>query len=136
MASKMYPIMIDLKLKQIQHEVETWKRMLLYMQEENIHLKNRLSEVLKDRFDKKMLEVVEVFQNKFIMQDDLVNSLKKEVADIEELLHPNNNGSLNIVSPSEKSVTTIRSNLEIAEKKFAVLKTDFNHYLSENINQQ
>lgn len=126
--------MIDLKLKQIQHEVETWRRMLLYMQDENIHLKIRLSEVLKDRFDKKMLEVVEVFQSKFIMQDDLVNTLKKEVADIEEILHPNNNASLNFVSPSEKSITTIRSNLEIAEKKFAVLKTDFNHYLSENIN--
>ncbi len=69
--------MIDLKLKQIKHEVETWRRTLLYMQEENIHLKNRLSEVLKDRFDKKMLEVVEVFQSKFIMQDDLITSLKK-----------------------------------------------------------
>ncbi len=127
--------MIDLKLKQIQHEVETWRRMLLYMQDENIHLKNRLSEVLKDRFDKKMLEVVEVFQSKFIMQDDLVNSLKKEVAAIEETLYPKKNSSPNILHPSEKSITTIRSNLEIAEKTFAVLKADFNHYLSENINE-
>ena len=126
--------MIDLKLKQIQYEVETWRRMLLYMQEENIHLKNRLSEVLKDRFDKKMLEVVEVYQSKFIMQDDLMNSLKNEVAAIEESMYPKKNLYLNIIHPSEKNIAAIRNNLEVAEKMFAEIKTDFNHYLSANIN--
>ena len=130
----MYAMMIDLKIKQIQHEVETWKRMLLYMQEENIHLKNRLSEVLKDRFDKKMLEVVEVFQSKFITQDDLMNSLKKEVAAIEETIYSKTISSRNVTNLSEKRIAAIRNNLEVAEKMFAGIKTDFNHYLSENIN--
>ena len=128
--------MIDLKLKQIQHEVETWRRLLLYMQEENIHLKNRLSEVLKDRFDKKMLEEVEDFQSKFIMHDDLMSSLKKEVAAIEEYIHSKKNLSIGIIDPSEKNIAGIRTNLEIAEKTFAVLKTAFNHYLSESIQEQ
>lgn len=128
--------MIDLKLKQIKHEVETWRRMLLYMQEENIHLKNRLSEVLKDRFDKKMLEEVEVFQSKFIMQDDLITSLKKEVAAIEESMYSKKNSSIIITHPSEKNIAAIRDNLEVAEKMFAGIKTDFNHYLTENINEQ
>lgn len=126
--------MIDLKLKQIQHEVETWKRLLLFMQDENIHLKNRLSEVLKDRFDKKMLEMVEVFQSKFIMQDDLMNSLKKAVTAVEETFYPKKISSANVTHPSEKSIAAIRNNLEIAENMFAAIKTDFNHYLSENIN--
>ena len=126
--------MIDLKLKQIQHEVETWKRLLLYMQEENIHLKNRLSEVLKDRFDKKMLAVVEVFQNKFIAQDDLINSLKKEVAAIEETLYNKIISFKIIANSSEKNIAAITNNLELAEKMFADIKADFNHYLSANIN--
>lgn len=126
----------DLKLKQIQHEVETWRRLLLYMQEENIHLKNRLSEVLKDRFDKKMLQEVEEFQNKFIKQDNLITSLKKEVAIIEEYIHFKKNLSLEIINPSEKNIAGIRYNVEVAEKKFAVLKTGFNHYLSASINEQ
>lgn len=126
--------MIDLKLKQIQHEVDTWKRGLLYMQEENIHLKDRLSEVLKDRFDTKMLEVVEVFQSKFIRQDDLINSLKKEVAAIEKTLYSKTIAPENVVHPSEINITKIRNNLEVAEKMFAGIKTDFNHYLSANIN--
>lgn len=128
--------MIDLKLKQIQHEVETWQRMLLYMQDENIHLKIRLSEVLKDRFDKKMLEVVEGFQSKFIMQDDLMNSLKKEVAAIEESVYPKKYLSTIIKAPSEKVITAIRDNLEIAEKMFVDVRAAFNHYLSENIWEQ
>ncbi len=128
--------MIDLKLKQIKHEVETWRRTLLYMQEENIHLKNRLSEVLKDRFNNKMLEVVEVFQSKFIMQDDLITSLKKEVAAIEESMYPKKNSSIIIMHPSEKNIAAIRDNLEVAEKMFGGIKTDFNHYLTENINEQ
>ena len=127
--------MIDLKLKQIQHEVETWQRMLLYMQDENIHLKIRLSEVLKDRFDKKMLEVVEGFQSKFIMQDDLMNSLKKEVAAIEESIYPKKYLSTIIKAPSEKVITAIRDNLEIAEKMFVNVRAAFNHYLSENIKE-
>lgn len=131
----MNAMMIDLKLKQIKHEVETWRRMLLYMQEENIHLKNRLSEVLKDRFDKKMLEVVEVFQSKFILQDDLITSLKKEVTAIEESMYPKKNSSIIITQPSEKNIAAIRDNLEAAEKMFAGIKTDFNHYLTENINE-
>ena len=126
----------DLKLKQIQHEVETWKRLLLYMQDENVHLKNRLSEVLKDRFDKKMLEVIEVFQSKFIIQDDLINSLKKEVAAIEETLYPKTNPTENIAHPSEKSIAAIRKNLQLSEKIFAGIKTDFNQYLLRNINKQ
>ena len=126
--------MIDLKIKQIQHEVETWKRLLLYMQEENIHLKNRLSEVLKDRFDKNMLEVVEVFQNKFLMQDYLMNNLKKEVASIEDTLYPKIISVKTTDNPSQKSISAMRNNIELAEKTFADIKSDFNHYLSENIN--
>lgn len=126
--------MIDLKIKQILHEVETWKRMLLYMQEENIHLKNRLSEVLKDRFDKNMLEVVEVFQNKFLMQDYLMNNLKKEVASIEDIIYPKIISVKTIDNPSQKSISAMRNNIELAEKTFADIKSEFNHYLLENIN--
>ncbi len=38
--------------------------------------------------------------------------------------------------PSEKNIAAIRDNLEVAEKMFGGIKTDFNHYLTENINEQ
>ena len=68
----------NLKIKQLKHEAGTWKRVLGFMQEENIHLKNRLSDVLKERFNKKMLEDVEIFQNNFIKEDVIINLLKNE----------------------------------------------------------
>ena len=49
--------MTELKLMQLRHEIDTWKRMLGFMQEENVHLKNRLSDVLKDRFNKNIKQV-------------------------------------------------------------------------------
>ena len=128
--------MINLKLNKIQHEVETWRCLLLYMQEENIHLKNQLSEVLKDRFDKKMLQELEVFQTKFIMKNNLITSLEKEVAVIEEYIHSKKNLSIEIIDPSEKNIAGIRNNLEIAEKIFSFLNSDLNHYLSESIKEQ
>ena len=54
--------MTELKLMQLRHEINTWKRMLSFMQEENVHLKNRLSDVLKDRFNKNLLDEVEFFK--------------------------------------------------------------------------
>ena len=48
----------ELKLIQLQYEINTWKRLLSFMSEENIQLKNRLSEVLKNKFDKNLLEEV------------------------------------------------------------------------------
>ena len=58
--------MPDQRLKQLQYESDTWKRLLGIIMDENIQLKNRLSEVLRDRFDKNLLVEVEVFQNYFI----------------------------------------------------------------------
>ena len=55
--------MPELKLKQLKYESDTWKRLLDFMMDENIQLKNRLSEVLKDQFDKNLLDDVERFQS-------------------------------------------------------------------------
>ena len=53
--------MPELKLKQLQNESDSWKKLLGFMMDENIRLKNRLSELLKDKFDKNLLEEVESF---------------------------------------------------------------------------
>jgi regulator of replication initiation timing len=57
----------DFKLKQLQYEIDSWKRLLGFMMEENIHLKIRLSEMLKNKFDNNLLEEVEIFYNKITL---------------------------------------------------------------------
>ena len=124
--------MTELKLKQLRHEINTWKRMLGFMQEENVHLKNRLSDVLKDRFNKNMLDGVEFFQTNFIKEDEVIGLLKSEVAEVENILKWDLVTDENIF-PASKRMETVRNNIDAAEKDFTKINNDFNKYLSENI---
>src|SRR6478672_10328077 len=85
----MYPKklqMQDLKLKQLEYEADTWKRLLSFMMDENIHLKNRLSEFLRHTFAKNYLEEIENFQSRFLKQDELICLLRNDLAEVEKLL--------------------------------------------------
>lgn len=123
----------NLKIKQLKHETSTWKRVLHFMQEENIHLKNRLSDVLKDSFDKKMLADVEVFQNNFIKEDELISLLKNELAEIENSLQHNIFIEGKIENSIEGKIKRLRISIENAERAFTKVNNDFNNYLSENL---
>jgi len=124
--------MTELKLMQLRHEINTWKRMLSFMQEENVHLKNRLSDVLKERFNKNLLDEVEFFQTNFIKEDEVIGLLKSEVAAIDNILKwylINHENNLLI----KKRIENVRNNIDAAERDFTKISIDFNKYLSENI---
>ena len=123
----------NLKRKQFQHEAGTWKRVLDFMQEENIHLKNRLSDVLKESFNKKMLDDVEVFQNNFIKADELIILLKNELNGIEKSLLTKFFVPEELNRAIEISIKKMRINIDTAEKHFTKMNNDFNNYLSENL---
>lgn len=125
--------MPELKLKQLQYETDTWKRLLCFMQEENVHQKNRLSEVLKDRFNKNLLEEVESFQSSFIKEDELIGFLRNEVAEIDGELVKEIfvDGKLN--KGINKRIHQLRNNLSNTEKRFSRIKMSFNNYLSINM---
>lgn len=124
--------MTELKLMQLRHEINTWKRMLGFMQEENVHLKNRLSDVLKDRFNKNMLDGVEFFQTNFIREDEVIGLLKNEVAEVENILQSEIFMNENIY-PIGRKFEKVRKNIDAAERDFTKINIDFNKYLSENI---
>ena len=125
--------MTELKLMQLRHEINTWKRMLGFMQEENIHLKNRLSDVLKDRFNKNLLDGVESFQNNFIKEDEVINELKIEVAEVEYILQSDISSDEQHNFPINRRIGNVRKNIDRAERDFTKINIDFNKYLSENI---
>jgi regulator of replication initiation timing len=125
--------MPELKLKQLQYEAETWKRLLGFMTDENIHLKNRLSEILKDGFDKNLLDEVEGFHSRFVKEDEMIGLLRNEVAELDKLLVREIFEDGSLILKGEKKLKTLRNNVSNAEKQFGKLKTEFNSYLSENI---
>jgi regulator of replication initiation timing len=125
--------MPELKLKQLQYEADTWKRLLGFMIDENIHLKNRLSEILKDRFDKNLLDEVESFQSMFVKEDQMIGLLRNEVAELDKLLVREAFEDGTIIKQVDRKLKKLRDNINNAEKQFGKLKTEFNSYLSENI---
>lgn len=125
--------MPELKLKQLQYEADTWKRLLGFLMDENIHLKNRLSQVLKDRFDKNLLEEVEGFQSNFIKEDEMIGLLRNDVAEFDKLLEREVFEDGTIIKKVDSKLKKLRHNIKNAERQFSKFKDDFNNYLSENI---
>ena len=121
--------MLQLKLKQLQNESDTWKRLLGYMMEENIHLKNRLSELLKDKFDKNLLEEVESFQTSFLKKDDLIGILRNDVAEFDKLLKQEIFENKKISNDIDRRMTKLHDNIITAEIQLSNLKLTFNNYL-------
>ena len=122
--------MSALKLEQLKYESDTWKRLLGFMRDENIHLKNMLSEVLKYKFDKNLLEEAESFQNSFLKEDDLIGLLRNDIAELDKLLGMMIFEDGKIINGIDMKLLKLRNNIIIAESQFGELKAAFNNYLS------
>ncbi len=126
-------IMPQKKMEQLKIETGTWKRLIDFFMEENVNSKNRLSNILKDRFDRKLLDEFEKFHSEFMKQDEVINLLRSEITELDKLLlnQKINDG----ISPEliDRKVENLRHNLSDSERRFSELQLDFNRYLSQNI---
>ncbi len=123
----------NLKINQLQVEVNTWKRLLNFFSDENVCLKNRLSEILKNEFDRKLLEEFENFQTKFIKQDEMITFLRNDIAELDKLLL---NEKLDIgknENAIDRKLEHLRKNIATCEGSFFQLQLNFNTYILENL---
>ncbi len=125
--------MPELKLKQLRFESDTLKRLLGFMIDENVHLKNRIAEVLQDKFDKNLLEKIEVFQSSFVNEDKLIGLLRNDVAELDKLLVREICEDGKIISEIDRRLKNLHNNIMNAEIQFGKLKSEFNSYLLENM---
>ena len=124
---------MEAKLTQVRYEKETWKRLVSFMTEENIFLKNRLSEVLKDSFSYNLLEKLECFQSTFINVDNLMDLFRHDLAELEDLLAKETTGEDHTLINIQTKLKTLRTVLMNVERELSKLKINFHTYLSENI---
>lgn len=124
---------VPMKLEQLQYEVDAWKRVLEFMMEENVHLKNRLSSILRDDFNPELLEEVEAFQTSFIKEDELVAGLRNEIADLDKLLVREVYEDGKIMKLVDNNMKRMRIHIRKAEERFSHLKLEFNSYLSDSV---
>jgi hypothetical protein len=122
-----------LKLKQLWLETDTWKRLLSFIIDENIQLKNRISEVLKDGIDTQLLEEVEKFHNRSLEGDLFIGLLRNDVAELDKLLAKEIQKDNKTIGQTETQIIKLRNNIAIAEKQFSKLKLDFYAFFSAHI---
>jgi len=125
-------MMPGIRPKQLQYESETWKRLLGFMLEENVHLKNRLSEILKNGFNRNFLEEIENFQTRIIKEDERIGLLRHEVVELDKLMAGKTFGDGQISEEINTRIKNLQNSINNAENEFARLKTDFNSYLFAN----
>ena len=126
--------MPELQIQQLQFEINALKRLLAFMMDENVHLKNRIPEILKNSFENKMLGKVEIFHNRFIMEDELIGMLRNNVAELDKLLQVQKVvEDKKSIHDIEKKVRKLSFNMENTESQFMKLKADFNTFLLENV---
>lgn len=119
------------RIRQLQHQSDAWKRSLEFLRQENVYLKNRLAEVLTaSRHNAEFLEEVEQFQNQFILQDSILDLIRRDIADMDKLL-----ANEVYMNKETKSVFSKHKKLEVDVRKlelnFNLLSIRFNDYIRE-----
>ena len=120
-----------IKQQQFQHESGTWERLLDLFKQENAFLKNRLSEVLDSKDDRNFLSTAEHFQNMFLLKDDYINELRKDIKEQQRQIKMSFNNDEDVVdSKLAKKQDKLRNEMKNFEKNFSDLKDEFNRSLS------
>jgi len=123
----------SLKLGQLKWEIGVMQRTLYFIRDENIHFKTRLCEMLVTSFNNNQLDHIETFQNRFIMLDELIAMLMKQINEVNKSIA---NGTSEVKEPVERintMVSRVAANIDLAEERFKKLKLEFNSYLFKNI---
>ena len=118
-------------INQFQFEINSWISLVEFLNQENSHLKNRLSEVIDQIKDREKLALAEHFQNQFIVKDDIydhiIHDLKKQAHKWTEI---------KLVSTKEisddlaKTQKNLRDQIEFIERDHVVITKDYNTYLA------
>ncbi|MFM2360670.1 MAG: hypothetical protein RLY16_2663 [Bacteroidota bacterium] len=118
---------------QLHYECMGWARLLEFFKLENSALKTRLSEVLDMSSDKELLAQAEHFQNRFILKDEFIDEITRDVkhhqSQINDTIQANENPSEKLIRRQQK----LRNEIMYLERNFTSVKHDFNKYLSAAI---
>ena len=115
-------------LQQIEVKMDSWKQLLNSWMEENILLKNRLSEILRNNFDHNSLEEIEEFQTKFINDDELIRFLKKNVNELDDLLSQREIKKVKMDEIIKTRFENLDNDISISTIKFRELKSAFDDF--------
>lgn len=123
--------MNEYSIKQYWFEFETWRRLLENIQAENVYLKNRLAQIIKEESTNDLLDDIENYHNILLTEDNNIALLRNDVASQENWLRREvfeENATIKEIMKSHKK---LRKEIELFEQKFNKLKFEFNTFFSE-----
>lgn len=122
--------MHDKNYENIKQEQMSWLKTLEGLRQENVFLKNRLAEIIKDNVSTEMLEKAEQFLAIFIDKDTVISLLRRDIAQLSAATTANSiNGELNKALLEQAK---LKHDVERMSKEFTTVKTKFNAFLAEN----
>jgi len=126
--------MRNIILEQLIYEVETWKRLIVFIKNENLMRINRLNEIIKSNNDKNILCKIENFQVQFMILEEFYSVLNNEVVDQHNrlMLVKKKEYEIDLISII-KHQQDIRINLEKLINKINKIKADFFQDFSEKL---
>ena len=126
--------MRNIILEQLIYEVETWKRLIVFIKNENLMRINRLNDIIKSNDDKNILHKIENFQVQFMMLEELYSVLNDEVVDQHNrlMLVQKKEYDIDLISII-KHQQDIRISIEKLINKINKIKADFFQDFSEKL---
>ena len=110
------------KQTQLEHEINTWERSVLFFRQENAQLKTRLSVVTDNNNEKEFVELAEYFQSQFLLIDEIIYKLRIEIKKQSDDIR---------INPQGKKLKELLSNQELIRKKMICLENDFSRLKNE-----
>lgn len=123
-------MILSRRLEQYKHEYRTWLRTLEFLQQENIFLKDRLTDIVKNDISTELLDKAEFFQNSFINKDTVIALLRYEIKEQNRALDEGYNNGNGLNAKIESKQGQLREDINKMESEFSKLKFEFNNYLS------
>lgn len=118
------------RIYQYKEEIESWKRVLGFLQAENNYLKIRLAHLVNREVSQKFLAKAEGLQNELIQKDELIVLNRSALLDFDKWLShyaESDNETNNILKKREN----IREQVVQLENKFSRHSAEFNDHLIE-----
>ncbi len=115
--------------EQYVYEAQGWGRALDFYKQENAFLKTRLSQVVDSNSDKTFLAAAENFNNKFLITDDFISELSRDIRLQLDIIKQALKGDPGDEQAMLMRQRKLRGEMERFEKEICSLRTDFNKKL-------
>jgi hypothetical protein len=116
---------------QYREECRFWEESMVYLQQENLHMKTRLGAVIPF-IDKGAMEEIERYQNLFLTKDMAIALYRKDILEHQRLLTGMDASSDEVLKQKARvAQRRLRADMRRLEQECSSLKFDFNEYLEK-----